>query len=267
MNTLQRFLRMMFLAGAFFLLALNPHARAEGTTLSLQASRDLFARANALYKAQNYQEAADAYRELLNNGYDTAPVLYNLGTTDARLGSSTLALAHLYRARKLEPRNADIRANLEYVRARLPKSSPAVDAASAETLWRRTYSWLTAGEWLAIVWVFCMVAAVGFALYLLAGERRLRISGKIAAQMAAICLLFLAAPTIAQLYATYGRKQAIILSSAELLSGPAERFTRVSNLQQGQMVSLMKDTSGGYIRVKTPEGITGYVRQDSLMQI
>lgn len=267
MKITRKTLRVVPLFITLFLLILPHGARADGTTLPLQAARDLFAQANASYKAQRYDDAASAYRSLLESGYVTAPVLYNLGTTDARLGSSTLALAHLYRARKLQPRNADIRANLEFVRSSLPKSSPAVDAASAETLWRRAYSWLTAEEWLLITWVFSMLAATGFSLYLLSGERRLKTGGKIVAQMAIVCLILVSVPAIAKVYATHGRKQAILLSSAELLSGPAERFTRVSNLQQGQMVSLLRDSSGGYIRVKTPDGVTGYVLQDLLMQI
>jgi tetratricopeptide (TPR) repeat protein len=268
MGLLRRVLLMV--ASVVLLAGMPSSAMSRETTMPLAEARDLFAAGNAFYRAQQYEEAQVAYRELLDAGYETAPVLYNLGTANARLGSSTLARASLARAKTLRPRDPDIRANLEYVKAaqpvRLP-GAPVDDGATAESIWERVYGWLTAEEWLMLSWVALLILAGGVAVVLLARRAGVEAAGRAMALLGLVSVALLAVPTVAQVYATKIRKMAMVTQAAEMRSGPAPRFTRINSLEEGQTLRVLGHESDNYVRVQTDEGVTGYVEQDALARI
>ncbi len=95
---------------------------AAGTRLSAGEDRDrtsgpysLFYQANALYQESRYEEAAALYRELVDNGYESGNLYFNLGNTYYKLGRTGLAVLYYEKARRLIPRDADLLANLNYV--------------------------------------------------------------------------------------------------------------------------------------------------------
>lgn len=255
------------MAGVLLLMVV-PHAGAQ-TTMTSSEAQDIFAAGNAFYRAQNYEHAAMAYQELVDAGYDSAAVLYNLGTADARVGSQTLALAYLQQARKMAPRNMDIRANLAFVKADQAQAGqePEADAASAESLWSRVYGWLTAEEWLMVLWCGLLICCVGVAMVCLLQSRRMTATGRAFMVVGGTVFVLMAIPTVAQIYATKIVKKSIAIKPTEMLSGPAPRFTRVSSLEEGESVRMLGHESGGYERVETTNGVVGYVHQSELAKI
>jgi tetratricopeptide (TPR) repeat protein len=243
-------------------------ATSFASTMTLQTANDLFAAGNAFYRSQNYEEAREAYRQLVEAGYGSAPVLYNLGTVNARLGNTTTATAYLMKAKKVRPRDENIRANLAFVAP--PPATDAdgsVDPATAESVWSRFTSYLTAEEWLAMVWVALMLICVGAAGLLLVRSGRFSVVAKVMVWTGAVLIILVAAPAATQYYRTRIATRAMVLSAAELLSGPAERFTRVSNLTEGQMVRDLGEAPSGFRHVRLENGLQGYVHSSRLMPI
>lgn len=108
-----------------------------------------FSRANELYEAGDYAEAATIYEEIIaREGISTA-VLFNLGNTYQRLGKYGPAILAYERARLLSPRDPDLLANLALARNASTTFNevdhhPRLDAA-LNFLSRNEWSWLVAG--------------------------------------------------------------------------------------------------------------------------
>ncbi len=77
-----------------------------------------FKQANDFYRSGKFEEAAKIYQELAE-GHPTGVFYYNLGNTRFRMNQSGPAIFAYERAMRLEPRNPDIRRNLNYVRGLL----------------------------------------------------------------------------------------------------------------------------------------------------
>jgi tetratricopeptide (TPR) repeat protein len=75
-----------------------------------------FEEGNRLYSEGDYNRAIVEYQKILAAGYHSAGIYYNLGNAFFRDGQLGLAIVNYIRARRLDPRNDDIRANLEYAR-------------------------------------------------------------------------------------------------------------------------------------------------------
>ena len=73
-----------------------------------------FFRGNTAYAEGRYGDAARAYEGVLEHGVESGPLHFNLGNAYFKSGRIGLAIAEYERARRLLPRDPDVRANLDY---------------------------------------------------------------------------------------------------------------------------------------------------------
>lgn len=84
---------------------------------------DVFQKANDLYAQGDYEEAARLYSWIMDSGYHSASLYYNLGNSYYRSGNVPAAILNYERAALLAPGDEDIKFNLElagtHVRSRI----------------------------------------------------------------------------------------------------------------------------------------------------
>ena len=83
----------------------------------LSAQDALFDEANLLYQNGDYAGALDRYHQILDDGYESSAVYYNIGNAFFKSGELGLAIINYERAARLAPGNDDILANLELARS------------------------------------------------------------------------------------------------------------------------------------------------------
>ena len=81
----------------------------------LAAQQTLFDEGNQRYQEGDFSGAAASYGAVLDGGFESAELYYNLGNAHFRLGEVAEAIVSYERATRLDPANDDIRANLELV--------------------------------------------------------------------------------------------------------------------------------------------------------
>ena len=86
----------------------------------------LFKQANGFYQKGEYNKAADIYQQMITSGYKSGNLYYNLGNTYYKLGQKGMAILYYEKAKRLIPGDADLKANLAYVR---DKTDQAVKGA------------------------------------------------------------------------------------------------------------------------------------------
>jgi hypothetical protein len=131
-------------------------------TLTLRAAEGTpnFEEANRLFEQERYEDAAKAYRALLNSGQFSPAVHFNLGNALFKSGKVGEAIVEYRRASALAPRDPDILANLQFAR-----SSIAGGGTGSRERWRRLLGRLSLDEWSiaasACLWVWMGLLAVG----------------------------------------------------------------------------------------------------------
>ena len=78
-----------------------------------------FDEGNRLYQEGDFAGAAASYYVVLEGGFESAELYYNLGNAHFRLGDTGEAVLSYERAARLDPASDDIRANLALVNRRL----------------------------------------------------------------------------------------------------------------------------------------------------
>jgi tetratricopeptide (TPR) repeat protein len=75
-----------------------------------------FTAANKLYSEGKFAAAATAYEAILQTGTQSPSLLFNAGNAEFKAGNLGKAIAAYRSAEQLEPRDAELRANLAFVR-------------------------------------------------------------------------------------------------------------------------------------------------------
>jgi len=152
--------------------------------------------AQAAYAEGRSEDAVGLYRQVLLSGWTSSDLFYNLGCACFKAGQIGWAVAYLEEARRLSPRDGDIRHNLKIAAAsgrdRVTREEPSrflgmltglLDSFSPADLIRLliiciwsgagflTLYWLTRGPWrriargaLVFVFILLVINASGFAL-------------------------------------------------------------------------------------------------------
>ena len=126
-------------------LALLLFLGAGGQRVWAGAATD-FTSANELYAKGKFADAAAIYEKLLQGG-QSAALLFNCGNAEFKAGHLGKAIAAYRQAELLTPRDAELRANLAFVRNQVSGT------AYHESRWHKWFSQLTLNEgaWLTAV--------------------------------------------------------------------------------------------------------------------
>jgi tetratricopeptide (TPR) repeat protein len=112
-----------------------------------------FDAANKLYAENKFTEATAAYEKLAQSGAVSPALLFNLGNAHFKSGHLGLAIAAYRRAEPLAPRDADLRANLQFVRGQVqgPTVRPGLVERSLALLSLNEWAGLSAGAlWITL---------------------------------------------------------------------------------------------------------------------
>ena len=100
-----------------------------------------FGAANKLYAEGRFADAAGAYETMIQSGVVSPALYFNHGNAEFKAGNLGQAIAAYRRAAQLAPRDAEVRANLEFVRSQV--QGPTLH----ENRWAYWLNTLTLNEW------------------------------------------------------------------------------------------------------------------------
>jgi tetratricopeptide (TPR) repeat protein len=216
-------------------------------------------RANALYLGGDFQGAARAYRSLVDEGYEGPSLHLNLGNALVRAGARGQAMASYERALRLDPGDADARANLELARAANPdRLVGAAEPSLAGRLVERTGDGLAVGLFGA-AWIGL------WALLWLRGRatrRARRLLGP-AALLAALAAAAAGGLVAAKAVDRRTPSAVVVARVAPVREGPERALRSAFELHEGTLVRVV-EARGDQARVKLENGLTGWVASADL---
>lgn len=147
-----------------------------GTLPSHAEESPLIEQADSAYNADNFQQAADMYLNVIQTEGPSAKLYYNLGNTYYRLGQMGNAIISYERALRLDPSDKDARNNLAFVNARITDRpgergtflGNALDAIS---------SYMHSNAWAWIAFVCFVLTLSGLLAYLFSQNIAIRKTG------------------------------------------------------------------------------------------
>jgi tetratricopeptide (TPR) repeat protein len=211
-----------------------------------------FSDANHLYSEGKYSEAAKAYGTILAGGAVSANLLFNDGNAEFKSGNLGRAIAAYRRAALLTPRDADIRANLDFARNQVQ------GATWHPTWWEGWLGAFSLNGWTAFAAITFWLTFILFAAMQLRPDWK-NVLRTPARSMAAAAVFFCACLIAAANVHFSNSVAVVVLPDAVTRSGPFDDAQNAFAVHDGAELAIL-DQRNGWVQVTDGSGRTGWMK-------
>ena len=224
----------------------------------------LVSRANAHYIDNNFDKAAELYQTLVDSGYQSADIYFNLGNAYFKLNRVPYAILNYERAYRLKPTDEDIEFNLEYARTfTVDRIEPLPVFFMLK--WYRSIRQILPSNgwaWISIFWIAVMLSlSLVFWFALRPFTKRLTFSLGIVALVFAIVSIVFSSQEKAN--ETIRDKAIIFQPVVTVKSSPGETGKEIFILHSGTKVQITK-ALGKWVEVRIADGNKGWILSESI---
>jgi tetratricopeptide (TPR) repeat protein len=236
--------------GCYRVLTLLAALLFAGNLLAADLVTD-FAAANKLYAEGKFAAAASAYEKLLQAGAQSPALLFNDANAEFKAGHLGKAIAAYRRAAQISPRDAELRANLAFVRNQVP------GANARERFWQNWLGVLTLNEGAVLTAVLFWLTAALF----IARQIRPALVPKLKSATQILVVLTFFAGTVLALQAANHFASATAVVTADNVtarSGPFDDAQSAFTARDGAELPVL-DRRDGWVQVANGTGKTGWL--------
>ena len=218
-----------------------------------RAWEEIFYQANQDYREGNFQEAVEAYQQLIRTDHGAPRIQYNLGNAWFRMNQLGRAILAYERAHIAMPRDADLNFNLAHARDQV------VDAIlPSKGFFSMAFFWLPTVSQSELFWCFAMLNLLLCAALLI----RLfhRFEWLFYGLLLVLCLWLVTGLSLGMKWAQiHDDHRAVILQKeVEVLAGPHDGDTVLFKLHEGAIVEQER-SEGGWRLIHLPDKKRGWL--------
>jgi tetratricopeptide (TPR) repeat protein len=222
---------------------------------------------NEYFMNGEYELAISEYQAVIDSGYESSELYYNLGNAFYKSHKITMALVNYEKASILDPRDEEILHNLELTRQLVIDEIDNLPEFLPKIWYRRFISLLKTDQWAYISLVAFPVSLLLFLVYLFVRHIRIR---KLSFWLA-VFLMIISLSTFVFSYhqkrLVYNHSYAIILSpSITIKSSPDDSGTELFQLHEGTKVEIV-DQLGEWKEIKLSDGNVGWLKMEDLVEL
>jgi tetratricopeptide (TPR) repeat protein len=219
------------------------------------------------YAASQYEKAIAAYQQVIENGYESAELYYNLGNAYYKSNKIPLAITNYERALKLAPGDEDILFNLQLANTHVVDKIEIIPEFFLTSWWNRFIQLFSSNQW-ALLSISTFVAGLVLLLVFF-------LSGRVVARKLSfwMAVLFILASIFSfnfsrkQKWFALNEPEAIIMTpSIVVKSAPSETGTELFLIHEGLKVKVT-DKLGDWREIKLSDGNKGWVKHEDLIVI
>jgi len=229
------------------------------------SNETLFLEGNKYYQNGQYEEALGSYQRILDAGFESGPLYFNMGNCCYKLSRVGPSILFYERAKKRIPSDKDLAANLAMANlAVVDKIEPLPEFILSKII--RITVHAIPGRILTGLVTACYLLSAGFLiLWMLGRKGGLRRAGLRGAAVFGALFAVFGILLFGQTRGDAARREAVILAAkADVMSGPGEQGgTEVFSLHEGTKVRLDRE-SGEWIEIILPDRKVGWVKKDAL---
>lgn len=242
-------------------------------SLSLTAGEEemqaYIAKGDSAYINNQYEEAIQNYLMVLDQGYNSSHLYYNLGNAYLNLNKIPEAILNYERAKRLSPNDADIEFNLNMANTMTQDRIEAVPEIFYVKWWKSLQNSFSLQSWTyACIGLFALlIFCIGlFFLSRTVFVRRISF-------WAGIAVFLLLIPSFLNAYSRYDvesrQLEAIVFAPTMTAKhNPNEKSTDVFVIHEGAKVFILEELEDSiWCNIKIANGSTGWIRLESLEKI
>lgn len=224
---------------------------------------DRFEQANQAYKLGEYDSAKNIYSEIVNNGFQSSELYYNLGNAHFKNGNLPASILYYERALRLNRDDQDIKYNLEVANSFIADKITPVPKLFLNHWWIALCQSLSPDGWAMLFLIALSLTCLAIGIFLFT----LKIGLK---QFSFIVSIVMLVVTIISLTLGFkskeldAEKNAIVFSpSVNVKSEPDLKSTVQFVIHEGLKVQLVAE-EGDWVRINIADGNSGWIPSQAI---
>lgn len=227
----------------------------------------LASQAAKAYTSMHYPEAIKLYEKILDQGYESYALYYNLGNAYYRSNETTEAILYYEKALKLSPNNDDIKHNIEVINSKLTDKVETVPELFYKRWWKQLLNMMDIDVLAAVNIILLTLALLLIALYIAVPNLLIRKfsfwSGITLFLLFSIGIL---AASQRNRYITGSHDAIVFAPTVNIKSSPDENSKDIFVLHEGTKVRLM-DVVAEWQEIRISNGSIGWIKASDLKKI
>ena len=221
-------------------------------------------KAEEAYAASDYDKALEIYKSVLDKGYESADLYYNVANCFYRKGELAPSILNYERALRIDPSHEDAKHNLSLAESKTVDNIDTLGRVFLVDWWNSFSNLTSADSWAFISIVLFIITLVSLSVYIFVRKIWVR---KLGFSVAVIALFF----TIISFCSAYTRynvetskNQAIVFSqTVTIKSSPDNSGNNLFILHEGTKVNI-KSRLGEWVEIITSDGNSGWLPANAI---
>ncbi len=236
-------------------------------SLFADATDDAFKKANEHYMKEEYSTAIDQYEDLLQQGYKTSELYYNLGNAYFKSNLIPSAILNFERAKRLAPGDEDINFNLKIANLQTVDKIKTIPKPFFTEWWHSVRGVLSSGMWGGLAILAFWLGGASFIVFLYSSVPSIK---KITFTASSV-LVFITVLSLIFAIQTYNEetnlKEAIVFAeSSYVKTSPDDASTDLVILHEGTKLEVL-DELGDWKKIRLADGNVGWIMDNDIEMI
>jgi tetratricopeptide (TPR) repeat protein len=232
--------------------------------LGFAQAPDSLTAANGFYQAEQYESAIRSYESIVEKGYSSEALFYNLGNAYYKNGQIARSILNYERALLLDPNDEDVIQNLSIANLSTVDRFEKLPQPLIRAAYQGFFKALTPANWSVVALLFLLFSLGAAYVYFFTSKRRLGFTAALVS-----FLLFGLSLAMAYQHQSYreNNQAAIVLNaSVYAKSGPSAKAEDVFILHEGTKL-LVIETFEDWKKTRLPDGKIGWLPMGSIEQV
>ncbi len=227
----------------------------------------LFYKANAAYNNQYYEDAINNYQKIIDAGFESADLYYNLGNAYFKNDEIPSAILFYEKALKLKPNDEDIRYNLDVANGKIVDKIEPVPELFYKRWWRSFYNMFSADTWAKVSVGGFILFIILLSFYLLSKLIRIRKIAFFSGLVVLVITLFTFAVSLQKYHhLTHDREAIVFTPTITVKSSPNPNSVDLFVIHEGSKVEI-RDQVGSWYEIRIANGSVGWLPESALKTI
>ena len=224
----------------------------------------LFQQGNDFYSNKEYIKAIDIYKRILEKGYESGDLYYNLGNAYYRIGEIGKSILNYEKSLKFLPDNENIKFNLKLARLKIKDKVNRPPEFILFRIGREVIDNLSAFEWAIVLSSAVFLVAIFFTIFSLSSSQKLHVF----ARRSMILFIIIAVLSVYPLYYRYkmentGNSGIILKDEIETISAPQKGSTTLFIIHEGTKVKII-GRDNEWLKIELIDGKQGWVNAEAI---
>jgi len=227
----------------------------------------LLKKGNEQYAKAKYTDAIQSYQKILNDGYSSATVYFNLGNAYYKSGDMPSALLYYEKAHRLAPGDDDVNFNIQLADLKITDKIEPTPEFFITKWWHGFILFLSANT-LSILSVLLFIAGfLTLVFYLFTNSLSFKKSSFYTGIVLLICGIVTIFISNRQVHYFNSHHQAIVFSSSVTVkSAPGEAAKALFVVHEGTKVDILQSNES-WVEVELPNGNAGWIAAADVKEI